>query len=1018
MNFKKLMAFCWIYILGIIIASAYVLSSKTVILFYSLAGISLLIGGVLWYIQRDNLSISDNLVMTFMLIGAFFLGYARYTHSYNFADPHHISAFGEEEFNNKAPTYQIIGKITAEPDVFHDKTQLTITPYLIKQVGGKERYKKVAGGDLMLQIKRKDFRGNINPLWAAFSVPEVYGDMVRIQGQIMLPRQASDPFGYDHRKFMNSNGVYAIIYNPKRITKLDQNEEMDKQEKEIYESKRNKSYNPLYLLTKLALKIKRSMLMTIKQTMPYPESAFLGGITLGLKRGLDGMPTILNEYYDKFKQSVEQDNPTILEEFLKNYDPDEDKNSQLIRDQFQWSGVGHVLAVSGLHVTIITIFLFGIFTALRIHRKVFAPLLIFALVIFCIITGAAPSSTRATLMNSIGVLTMVYSKRGSRAAALFSIGAAGFLILLNNPLIIYAPSFMLSFGAVLALVLVTKPVDIQLMKLRGLPFIFAIFLLLGFFVMVKYAWFLLVNPIFYIPAIIIIILVFKLLYRLDEQYPLIGDVGYHSIPNVIRQFLSAQFAIQLGMMIPMSAWFFGKFPVVGMLANFIAIPLVGINVQLGMLAGIFGLIPGIGLWLALVINATNWILCKFFLWSAHFFCQLLPYPHITNWTLSRTLLYSAVLAIFIWWDAFNRKKEELYYRMKLPIYGAAGEKIKKIEKVAALIILLILIVLTMHPKPDGARVTVLDVGLANANVIQLANGKTFLINGALAQRDAVNPFVKFDQGDRVVFNYLKRQGIIAIDAVILQSFNDEYLTGLQSIVEGAIIKEWYDIVDHTKVNSKTSIENFFDALGDSYLKQNIDKPYVQKIYKNYMKILKVLEAKKVKLNKITRGDIIALGKVKGVECKLICLNPPSNYEETGLSLEDKSAVLKFSYGSKSIVFGGNILENGLEDLSEIDKAALKTDALVAPGNGMPQLLSWRTLKDSELGEKIKEFNTKVLELFEPDYVIASYSRPRTAGLPRNITSKYRVMANGLTVYENYAKEKGTRFFRTDNDRAV
>jgi len=76
------------------------------------------------------------------------------------------------------------------------------------------------------------------------------------------------------------------------------------------------------------------------------------------------------------------------------------------------------------------------------------------------------------------------------------------------------------------------------------------------------------------------------------------------------------------------------------------------------------------------------------------------------------------------------------------------------------------------------------------------------------------------------------------------------------------------------------------------------------------------------------------------------------------------------------------------------------------------------LKDSELGEKIKEFNTKVLELFEPDYVIASYSRPRTAGLPRNITSKYRVMANGLTVYENYAKEKGTRFFRTDNDRAV
>ncbi|MBP7654908.1 ComEC/Rec2 family competence protein, partial [Candidatus Dependentiae bacterium] len=606
MKFNKIMAFCWLYILGIIAATAFSVNITYVNMIYGTSGIFILIGIILHIIQRKNLTISDSTVMTFFLIGSFLLGYARYTHHHNFSDPNHISQFASEGFERNAPVYQIIGKISGDPDVFYDKTKVTIEPYLIKKMKVENKYKKVAGGDFVVQIKRKAKTGDsVNPIWTEFSVPEVYGKIVRVTGKLVAPRDKSDPYGYDAREQANASNVYAMMFNPDRMTILDESLLFDEQEKKTYKENEEK-YNPLYLLTKFSLSVKRKMLTTFKLTMPYPESAFLSGITLGLKRGLQNMPTILNDYYKYFEESLIKDDPKILNDFLSQYDATKDKNSQLITVQFQWSGVGHVLAVSGLHVTIITIFLFGIFSALKIHRKVFAPILVLGLVIFCIITGAAPSSTRATLMNSIAVLTLVYSSRGLRASAIFSIGAAGFLILLKSPLVIYSPSFSLSFGAVLALVLLTKPVDMQLIKLRGLVFIWGILIFIGFFLIVIYDWFLFVNPYFYLPAVAVIFIVGKLLKKLDEQYPVIGSIGYQSIPNNFRQFLSAQFAIQIGMMIPLSAWYFTKFPVAGMLANFIAIPLVGINVQLGIFSGILGMIPKIGVWIALVLNATNW----------------------------------------------------------------------------------------------------------------------------------------------------------------------------------------------------------------------------------------------------------------------------------------------------------------------------------------------------------------------------------------------------------------------------
>jgi len=1011
------MSFCWLFIVGIIAATVYSININYVNIVYGASALFILLGIVLHIIQKKNLTIADSTVMTFFLIGSFLLGYARYTHEHNFSDPNHISQFAQDGYDKNAPTFQIIGKISSDPDVYYDKTKITIEPYLIKKMKIENKYKKVAGGEITVQVNRKMRKGNsIDPIWTEFSVPESYGKIVKVTGKLVAPRPKSDPFGYDAREQAYATNVYALMYNPERMTAIDETFEMDEQEKQAYNDNREK-YNPLYMLTKFSLSVKRKFLTTIKRTMPYPESAFLSGITLGLKRGLQNMPTIHNEYYKYYNESLLKDDAKILEDYVAQYDPSQDKNRQLITVQFQWSGVGHVLAVSGLHVTIITIFLFGIFSAMKIHRKVFAPMLVLGLIIFCIITGAAPSSTRATLMNSIAVLTLVYSARGLRASAIFSIGAAGFLILLKSPLVIYSPSFSLSFGAVLALVLLTKPVDMQLIKLRGLPFIWGILIFIGFFFIVRYDWFLFVNPFFYIPAVVAIILIGIVLKKLDEQYPVASRFGYQSIPNTFRQFLSAQFAIQIGMMIPFSAWYFTKFPVAGMLANFIAIPLVGINVQLGIFSGILGMIPKIGIWVALVLNATNWVLCKFFLWSADFFCRIIPYPNITMWTLGRFVFYFVLVAIFIWWNAFKKKKEELYYRLRIPTMGPAGDKVKLFEKIFAVVFILVMIYLTAHKTPDGIKITTLDVGYAESNIVQLKSGKTIVINGSVREFNDANPFAEFDQGDRVVYNYIKRQGIITVDAVIAQSLSPEYLTGLYFLAANSDLKAWYDMIDHKQVNSKTSPEDFFNILGLKDFAANSGEKYPKLIYDKYMEILKVLEKRKIPAYKIKEGDVLFKEKINGADFYILCLNPPENPADN-YTLLDNSLVLKAQFGEKSVLMGGSILEAALENIAGVsDKSLVKADVLILPHHGVPLLDGWEKDKDDDAVRRISDYNNKLTDLVQPEYVIASFTRPRINFFNKKASFKFRDMTKE-SLDKFYKSKFDNKFFRTDVDKTV
>ena len=121
------------------------------------------------------------------------------------------------------------------------------------------------------------------------------------------------------------------------------------------------------------------------------------------------------------------------------------------RRNFSRAGVSHLLAISGLHVTLLFGLLEWIFRLLRISKKLRAMLLTAGALGYLILLGFPPSATRATIMLGVTYLSYLLS---ARSDPLTSLGVAGALIVAVSPHPVADAGFWMSFLATLGLVAV------------------------------------------------------------------------------------------------------------------------------------------------------------------------------------------------------------------------------------------------------------------------------------------------------------------------------------------------------------------------------------------------------------------------------------------------------------------------------------------------------------------------------------------------------------------------------------
>lgn len=122
------------------------------------------------------------------------------------------------------------------------------------------------------------------------------------------------------------------------------------------------------------------------------------------------------------------------------------------------SGIYHVVAVSGMHISI----LFALVYLLCGKRRVLTALLgVPVLFLFAAVAGFSPSIVRATIMQCLMILAMLVNKEYDPPTAL---AAAVLLILGSNPLSITSVSLQLSVGCMVGIFLFTQRIHDYLLK--------------------------------------------------------------------------------------------------------------------------------------------------------------------------------------------------------------------------------------------------------------------------------------------------------------------------------------------------------------------------------------------------------------------------------------------------------------------------------------------------------------------------------------------------------------------------
>ncbi|MCR4777468.1 MAG: DNA internalization-related competence protein ComEC/Rec2, partial [Lachnospiraceae bacterium] len=143
-----------------------------------------------------------------------------------------------------------------------------------------------------------------------------------------------------------------------------------------------------------------------------------------------------------------------------------------VKELYKKSGIGHILAISGLHISIFGNAIFLLLRRLRVRLQAAGGISIFMLLSYGLLTGFSVSTSRAVVMT---VLSIVAVCIGRSYDMLSGISAAAIIILTLNPGQVQAAGFLLSFGSATGVALFNEYIKIKNRALKAVVFSIALF---------------------------------------------------------------------------------------------------------------------------------------------------------------------------------------------------------------------------------------------------------------------------------------------------------------------------------------------------------------------------------------------------------------------------------------------------------------------------------------------------------------------------------------------------------------
>jgi len=543
-----------------------------------------------------------------------------------------------------------------------------------------------------------------------------YGDMLKVTGKLETPPQFDD---FDYRGYLARQEIYSVINYPK-IEVLDT----------------GRGSRPLAWIYTLRSRLSQSLSLAL----PEPQGSLAQGIFLGIR---DNIPHSL-------------------------------------REAFARTGTAHLLAISGLHLSIIigAVLSAGIWLFGRRH-SIYIWVALLAIWIYALVTGMHPPVVRGAIM---GTVFLIGEGLGRQRSVLTALAFAAAVMVAVQPQILWTASFQLSFLAMV-----------------GLAFVFPYLRTQG---------------------------------RKGMSNNVDTKASTVSLGSVLFDSLAVTLAATLATW-PIIAYNFGIVSFVSLPATLFALPaLPGIVLTSAMVsaAGLFAPL------LAQILGWLAWLFLSYLILVVQIF-DALPFSsaEISNTHIWQILCYYALLATTMATVKYRRQLASSLspaaskMRQLASKTSAIVSRLPKKWVITPLLVASILVWAAILNMPDNKlHVSILDVGQGDAILIQTPNRQDILIDGGPSPQ-AINlelskklPFWNRD-----------------IDLVVLTQPQADHVTGLVEVIHNyevlqviepgiayssAIYQQWLNLIKKQEIEYKIAQSGQEIDLGDGIKIEVLNPP--------------------------------------------------------------------------------------------------------------------------------------------------------------------------------------------------
>ena len=397
-------------------------------------------------------------------------------------------------------------------------------------------------------------------------------------------------------------------------------------------------------------------------------------------------------------------------------------------EDFSETGLRHIMAISGLHISIIA----GVFLSIGVwlfgrRRLFYIALPLVAVWLYVLMSGARPSALRAGIMASLFLAADVVGRQRNAPVALTFAAA---IMVGISPLVLWDISFQLSFLAMVGLTLLTP-----------------LFRNLGRRMIAK----------------------------------VIGDGWGVGIAVVVTD----SFSVSLGAILvtlPLVAYSFHLLSLTTLPATFIALPVLPVII------GVSFLVAVIGIWTlpaACVLGWMDWLFISYLILVVERFAAL-PFVSISTdfWEAPIVWGYYIILALVIGFVAHRKRMKDIASQLNEMTRKAGSvvfrvaDRIPMMWALISLVVVVILIWTAVFVVPnDELQVSILDVGQGDAILIQKGSRQIVIDGGPDPEKMCLELGEEMPFWDR------------NIDLLVLTHPQDDHLAGLVEVLRRYNVKQ-------------------------------------------------------------------------------------------------------------------------------------------------------------------------------------------------------------------------------------